>query len=153
VRLPFCRYTGSFGMGLGVEFTSICSFFPLRRLAIPLVVNSLIKYTIIMNPTTSRAAVRSMATLTHATRATPAARNLLSAAVRTPAFARSLSSNTRQFAQFPRLQSFTFSNKRAFGSTASMVCLGNTSGTTADELMSFSPLTPVLRAMPSAKSR
>jgi fumarate hydratase class II len=79
-----------------------------------------------MNPTTSRAAVRSMATLAHATRATPAARNLLSAAVRSPAIARSLSSNTRQFAQFPRLQSFTFSNKRAFGSTARMVCLGST---------------------------
>jgi fumarate hydratase class II len=68
-----------------------------------------------MNPSTSRAAVRSMATLTHATRATPAARNLLSIA--RPA-TRSLSSNTRQFA-FPRLQTL---NKRAFGTTARMVC-------------------------------
>ncbi|KAJ6168969.1 hypothetical protein N7497_001812 [Penicillium chrysogenum] len=69
-----------------------------------------------MNPTSSRAAVRSMATLTHAARATPAARSVLS-----PFATRSLSSNTRQFAQFPRLQSLnTFSNKRAFGTTVRM---------------------------------
>ncbi|KAJ5969150.1 hypothetical protein N7501_005398 [Penicillium viridicatum] len=69
-----------------------------------------------MNPTSSRAAVRSMATLTHAARATPAARTVLS-----PFATRSLSSNTRQFAQFPRLQSLnTFSNKRAFGTTVRM---------------------------------
>lgn len=75
-----------------------------------------------MNSSSSRAAVRSMTTLTHATRATPAARNLLSVAARSPALAaRSLSSNTRQFAQFPRLQSFNFSNKRAFGTTVKMV--------------------------------
>ncbi|KAJ5325860.1 Fumarate hydratase [Penicillium brevicompactum] len=72
-----------------------------------------------MNPTTSRAAVRSMATLTHATRATPAARTFLSAAARSSAAgSRSLSST--RFAQFPRLQSFTFSNKRAFGTTVKM---------------------------------
>lgn len=71
-----------------------------------------------MNSTSSRAAVRSMATLTHAARATPAARSVLS-----PFATRSLSSNTRQFVQFPRLQSLnTFSNKRSFGTTVRMVC-------------------------------
>jgi len=74
-----------------------------------------------MNPTTSRAAVRSMASLTHATRAAnPAARNFLSAAARVPITRRSLSSNSRQLGQFPRLQ-FVNNNKRAFSTTVNMV--------------------------------
>lgn len=74
-----------------------------------------------MNPASSRAAVRSMATLTHATRAAnPAARSLLSVAARSPALSRALSSNSRQFGQFPRLQ-FLNNNKRAFSTTVTMV--------------------------------
>ena len=74
-----------------------------------------------MNPSTSRAAVRSMATLTHATRAAnPAARNLLSAAARSPFASRALSSSPRQIGQFPRLQ-FLNNNKRAFSTTVKMV--------------------------------
>ncbi|KAJ6151282.1 Fumarate hydratase [Penicillium chermesinum] len=71
-----------------------------------------------MNATTSRAAVRSMATLAHATRAAnPAARNLLSGAARSTAFAsRSLSSNSRL--SFPRLQ--VLNSKRAFSTTIKM---------------------------------
>jgi fumarate hydratase class II len=71
-----------------------------------------------MNPATSRAAVRSMATLTHAARAAnPAARTFLSAAARLPMSGRALSSNTRQLA-LPRLQSL---NNRAFSTTVNMV--------------------------------
>lgn len=63
-----------------------------------------------------------MATLTHATRAAnPAARGALSVALRSPAFAkRTLSSNSRQIGQFPRLQ-FLSNNKRAFSTTVTMV--------------------------------
>lgn len=73
-----------------------------------------------MSATTSRAAVRSMATLTHATRAAnPAARSLLSGAARSTAFAsRSLSSNSRL--AFPRLQ-LVNNNKRAFSTSIKMV--------------------------------
>ncbi|KAJ5166167.1 Fumarate hydratase [Penicillium canariense] len=72
-----------------------------------------------MNPASSRAAVRSMATMTHAARAVnPAARSVLSVAARSPAFAsRALSS--RQLGQFPRLQ-FLNNSKRAFSTTISM---------------------------------
>jgi fumarate hydratase class II len=75
-----------------------------------------------MNPASSRAAVRSMATLTHAARAAnPAARSALSVAARSPVFAsRALSSNSRQFGQFPRLQLIN-NNKRAFSTTVNMV--------------------------------
>lgn len=73
-----------------------------------------------MIPATSRAAVRSMATLTHATRAAnPAARNLLSVAARSPAVTRALSSS-RQISQFPRIQTLS-NNKRAFSTTVNMV--------------------------------
>ena len=74
-----------------------------------------------MNASSSRAAVRSMSTLTHAARtANPAARNLVSVAARSPAFAsRALSSNSR-LVQFPRLQ-FLNNNKRAFSTTIKMV--------------------------------
>ncbi|PKX96093.1 class II fumarate hydratase [Aspergillus novofumigatus IBT 16806] len=78
----------------------------------------------------SRAAVRSMASLTHAaTRTTSknapaAARNALAFAARSPASfssRRALSSNTRSLLQFPRLQSIqSISNKRAFGTTVRM---------------------------------
>lgn len=75
-----------------------------------------------MNPASSRAAVRSVATLTHATRAAnPAARCALSGAARSPAFAmRAWSSNSRQLGQFPRLQLLN-NNKRAFSTTVTMV--------------------------------
>ncbi|OQD75689.1 hypothetical protein PENDEC_c006G03653 [Penicillium decumbens] len=73
-----------------------------------------------MNPASSRAAVRSMATLTHATRAAnPAARSLLSAAARAPAASRALSSKSHQFGQFPRLQLLN-NNRRAFSTTVTM---------------------------------
>ncbi|EAW15538.1 class II fumarate hydratase [Aspergillus fischeri NRRL 181] len=78
----------------------------------------------------SRAAVRSMASLTHAaTRTTSknapaAARNALAFAARSPASfssRRALSSNTRSLVQFPRLQSIqSVSNKRTFGTTVRM---------------------------------
>lgn len=66
--------------------------------------------------------MRSMTTLTHATRAAnPAARSVWSVAARAPAFAtRALSSNSRQIGQFPRLQ-FLNNNKRAFSTTVTMV--------------------------------
>jgi len=74
-----------------------------------------------MNPASSRAAVRSMATLTHATRAAnPAARSLLSAAARAPAASRALSSKSHQFGQFPRLQLLN-NNRRTFSTTVTMV--------------------------------
>jgi fumarate hydratase class II len=73
-----------------------------------------------MIPATSRAAVRSMATLTHATRAAnPAARNLLSVAARSPAVTRALSSS-RQISQFPRIQTLS-NSKRAFSTSVTMV--------------------------------
>ncbi|KAF7166205.1 hypothetical protein CNMCM5623_010045 [Aspergillus felis] len=78
----------------------------------------------------SRAAVRSMASLTHAASRTTsinapaAARNALAFAARSPASfssRRALSSNTRSLLQFPRLQSIqSISNKRAFGTTVRM---------------------------------
>ncbi|RHZ53754.1 hypothetical protein CDV55_101742 [Aspergillus turcosus] len=78
----------------------------------------------------SRAAVRSMSSLTHAasrttsTNAPAAARNALAFAARSPASfssRRALSSNTRSLLQFPRLQSIqSISNKRAFGTTVRM---------------------------------
>ncbi|GIC88800.1 class II fumarate hydratase [Aspergillus udagawae] len=78
----------------------------------------------------SRAAVRSMASLTHAASRTTsmnapaAARNALAFAARSPASfssRRALSSNTRSILQFPRLQSIqSISNKRAFGTTVRM---------------------------------
>ncbi|KAF7717894.1 Fumarate hydratase [Penicillium ucsense] len=74
-----------------------------------------------MNPASSRAAVRSMASLTHAARAAnPAARSVLSVATRSPVFAsRALSSNSRLGGQFPRLQLLN-TNKRSFSTTLSM---------------------------------
>ncbi|KAF4260102.1 hypothetical protein KXW98_002827 [Aspergillus fumigatus] len=78
----------------------------------------------------SRAAVRSMASLTHAaTRTTSlnapaAARNALAFAARSPASfssRRALSFNTRSLVQYPRLQSIqSISNKRTFGTTVRM---------------------------------
>lgn len=75
-----------------------------------------------MNPASSRAAARSMASLTHAARAAnPATRSLLSGAARSSVFAcRALSSNSRQFGQFPRLQLLN-NDKRAFSTTVNMV--------------------------------
>ncbi|PIG80960.1 fumarate hydratase [Aspergillus arachidicola] len=79
-------------------------------------------------PSNSRAAVRSMASLAHATSrasaSSPAvARSALACAARSPASLgcrRALSTNSRQL-QFPRLQSLnTISSKRAFGTTARM---------------------------------
>ncbi|KAL2820030.1 L-Aspartase-like protein [Aspergillus granulosus] len=78
---------------------------------------------------TSRTAVRSMSSLTHAvaraSSISPAvARSGLTLAARSPASftsRRSLNSNSRHLQQFPRLQSVqSFSNKRAFSSTATM---------------------------------
>lgn len=109
-----------------------------------------------MNPASSRAAVRSMATLTHATRAAnPAARSALSVALRSPAFAkRALSSNSRQIGQFPRLQ-FLNNNKRAFSTTVTMV--GEAPSAPALELdthtRSSSLRVLVPRAMPLARFR
>ncbi|KAE8150025.1 fumarate hydratase [Aspergillus avenaceus] len=76
-----------------------------------------------MTPNSSRAAVRSMASLAQAASRTNSAvaRTALTCAARSPASfgCRSLSSNTRL--QFPRLQSLnSISNKRAFASTARM---------------------------------
>lgn len=87
-----------------------------------LVLSTTGKSTVTMNPASSRAAVRSMATLTHAARAAnPAARSVLSVAARSPVFAsRALSSNSRQFGQFPRLQLLN-NNERAFSTTVNMV--------------------------------
>ncbi|KAL2795957.1 L-Aspartase-like protein [Aspergillus keveii] len=78
---------------------------------------------------TSRTAVRSVSSLTHAvakaSSTSPAvARSGLTLAARSPASftsRRSLSSNSRHLQQFPRLQSVqSFSNKRAFSSTVTM---------------------------------
>ncbi|CEL01905.1 Putative Fumarate hydratase [Aspergillus calidoustus] len=78
---------------------------------------------------TSRTAVRSVSSLTHAvakaSSTSPAvARSGLTLAARSPASftsRRSLSSNSRHLQQFPRLQSVqSFSHKRAFSSTVTM---------------------------------
>ncbi|KAL2842207.1 L-Aspartase-like protein [Aspergillus pseudoustus] len=78
---------------------------------------------------TSRTAVRSMSSLTHAvaraSSTSPAvARSGLTLAARSPASftsRRSLSSNSRRLQQFPRLQSVqSLSNQRAFSSTVTM---------------------------------
>ncbi|KAF4259416.1 hypothetical protein KXW39_008039 [Aspergillus fumigatus] len=85
---------------------------------------------LISSTNSSRAAVRSMASLTHAaTRTTSlnapaAARNALAFAARSPASfssRRALSFNTRSLVQYPRLQSIqSISNKRTFGTTVRM---------------------------------
>lgn len=109
-----------------------------------------------MNLAPSRAAVRSLATMTHATRAAnPAARSALSAALRSQAFAkRALSSNNRQIGQFPRLQLLN-NNKKAFSTTVTMV--GKALFASDLELNThalFSSLRVLVpRAMPLAKSR
>ncbi|KAI2787169.1 Fumarate hydratase [Penicillium oxalicum] len=73
-----------------------------------------------MNPTASRAAVRSMVSMTHAARAAnPAARSVLSVATRSPFASRALSSNSRLGGQFPRLQLLN-TNKRSFSTTLNM---------------------------------
>lgn len=108
-----------------------------------------------MNPTSSRAAVRSLATLTHASRAAnPAARSFLSVAGRSPAYAtRALSSSSRQIGQFPRLQ-FLSNNKRAFSTTVTMVGEALNANWSQVLIRCYSSLqVPVLRAMPLAKSR
>ncbi len=85
----------------------------------------------------SRTAVRSLSSLPHAVARTSntsaLARTGLTLAARSPAsFAsrRSLCSNPRQLQQFPRLQSVqSFSNKRSFSSTVTMVWLSTLRGT------------------------
>ncbi|KAL4917758.1 L-Aspartase-like protein [Aspergillus aurantiobrunneus] len=84
----------------------------------------------------SRTAVRSMSSLTHAvarasnSNSSAVARAGLTLAARSPASLtsrRSLSSNSRQFQQFPRLQSFqSFANKRPFSSTVTMASQSRT---------------------------
>lgn len=74
---------------------------------------------------TSRAAVRSMSS--YAARAcsasAPAARSLAFSARSSPASSSSLRSHSCSLLQLPRLQSLNAaSNKRAFGTTVTMVC-------------------------------
>ncbi|KAM0095192.1 fumarase fum1 [Aspergillus fumigatus] len=98
----------------------------------------------------SRAAVRSMASLTHAaTRTTSlnapaAARNALAFAARSPASfssRRALSFNTRSLVQYPRLQSIqSISNKRTFGTTVRMASATRTESDAFGEIQVLSRL-------------
>ncbi|KAM0107883.1 fumarase fum1 [Aspergillus fumigatus] len=109
----------------------------------------------------SRAAVRSMASLTHAaTRTTSlnapaAARNALAFAARSPASfssRRALSFNTRSLVQYPRLQSIqSISNKRTFGTTVRMASATRTESDAFGEIQ-VSPCGQVLGSPNSAVS-